>query len=1223
VARVTLGIATYNRDTYLGAAIRSALAQDYDDFELLVVCDGTTNLAVDAVLAGFDDPRLRIVRHERNLGIAAAYNTFISEGSGELIAMIGDDDVCVVDRLRRQVEIFDSYEDTGVVHGDAVIIDAAGNAVGTWTSQDFTRPELVASFYRVHNQLIDPSRMVHRRVYEAVGGYNQDFPIAQDFEFWLRAAERFRFRHCPGGPIVGVRRHGENASDESALAREIADVERALDGAIDRYGLRELVPEVAWGELDPAAAQRAALLRLADLLEQRRLPLSGLAARLRARAHDLAVPVRRTRGSGARRLLIAAYGWNDSGGGTAVPRLAAKELVRRGWDVTVFHAAVRRIADAPPYAVREWEEDGVALVGVHNRPNALFDVGRPERELHDPQVAAAFAQALDQKEPDVVHFHNLHNLGASLLDQVAARGIPSFFSAHNYWLICPRAYLLTGAGTICPGPGDRGGACASCTGGHDRTGHQRRLADIRVRAGRALSAILAPSVSVRRTLVNAGYPEELVDVVRQAMPQDQEIWEQVGARRPSGLRGSELTVGFVGSAFPHKGPQLLVEAAQHTRARVRVQIHGEIAPRFAEQLRRIDRRGVVELGGAFTASELPQRLGAIDVAALPSLWWDCAPLAAAESRAARLPLVVPRLGGLAEVVSDEQDGLLFDGLDATALACQLDRLAAEPGLLERLQANIEPPRSFASYIDQLEAYYAGERPGRPQPGEQLEPSVLWQGDQSLALSLSVINREISSRLPGNVQRISRKGVFEAGDAPLPQLADIEVRHQWPPDFGPARAGRLAVIQPWEFGAIPLEWVGQLRENVDELWVPSEYVRSMYVAGGIDPERVVTIPNGVDTDVFAPEGARYPLDCDADAVRFLYHGGMIWRKGHDVLLRAWLEAFAGREDVVLVVKTVGSNNVYKHGDGSAIAEHAAAGALPRVILLQDELPAGELASLYRACDVFVHPYRGEGFAMGVLEAMACGLPVVVTAGGPTDEFCPREAGWRINSVIGQFPSDRVDRFDTAGRPWLLEPVHEHLVELLRAAADDPAGRKSRGAAGRVAAARLTWDAAAERYAERIRALERTRPKLAGAIEPEPYPLGGDRAQQLLAVPAWRGRDRLPELLAQWCTQAARDSGATLVLLADPELDGSPAELEARVHEAAAEAGCDLAGAGDINLLMEPHVIDRDARLHAAIDAFVVLHPGCPGHERLARARGIPVLEPSEVLGVLERTLQAVA
>jgi len=141
----------------------------------------------------------------------------------------------------------------------------------------------------------------------------------------------------------------------------------------------------------------------------------------------------------ARRLMMTAFGWNDPGGGTTVPRLAAKELARRGWEVTVFHAAVKPAAGQPAYHVAEWEEDGVRLVGVHNRPHGLWDRERPLRELDDPPITAAFAAELDRVAPDVVHFHNLHNLGAALIDQTAARGIPSWFTTHNYWLICPRA----------------------------------------------------------------------------------------------------------------------------------------------------------------------------------------------------------------------------------------------------------------------------------------------------------------------------------------------------------------------------------------------------------------------------------------------------------------------------------------------------------------------------------------------------------------------------------------------------------------------------------------------------------------------------------------------------------------------------------------------------------------------------------------------------------------
>jgi glycosyltransferase involved in cell wall biosynthesis len=1223
---VTLGIATYNRDTYLGEAVRSALAQDYDDFEVLVVCDGSTNPAVESVLAGFEDPRLRVVRHKRNLGIAAAYNTFVSAGRGELIAMLGDDDVCGVDRLRRQVEIFDRHPDTGVVHGDAVIIDEAGTAIGAWPSRDFTPAELVSAFFRSHNHLVDPTRMVHRRVYEAVGGYSNEFPVAQDLDFWLRAARSFRFRHCAGGPIVAVRRHGENASGDSARALEVADVERALESAMDLYPLAELVGELDWDRLDPYDAERAALLRLADLLEKRLLPLPSLAGRLRSRAASLPAPrpgARQAPG-GPRKIVITAFGWNDSGGGTAVPRLAAKELAKRGWAVTVFHAAVGELEGAGPYAIREWAEDGVDLVGVYNRPSMLFDAAHPDRELDDPPIAAAFASLLDRVRPDVVHFHNLHNLGASLFDHAAARGIPSFFSTHNYWLICPRAYLLTGAGAICSGPGDRGGDCAGCVGGHDTMAYQRRLAEIRSRAERSLTACLAVSHSVRQTLLAEGYSPALIDVVRQAMPQDREIWERVGAPRRPGRIGDVLTVGFIGSAYPHKGPQLLVEAAQRTDTDVRVRIHGEVPARFADELRALDRRGVVELSGAFTAERLPELLAGIDAAALPSLWWDCAPLAAAECRAARLPLLVPRLGGLAEVIDDERDGLMFEGLDAADLARKLDRLASEPGLLERLQGAITAPRAFTDYIDELEAYYAGERPGAVSGGAPaMAPSVRWQGDHGLALSLSIVNREISGRLSGPVQRVGRDGAPIEGDAPLPHIADVEVRHQWPPDLRPAAAGRLAVIQPWEFGAIPRSWVGPLAANVDELWVPSDYVRGMYIDAGIDPERVVAIPNGVDLEVFSPTGEQYPLEQAGDRLRFLFHGGLIWRKGHDLLLAAWREAFADRDDVVLVVKNVGANSVYRTGDGAELQAHAAAGTLPRIVLVGDELTDRDLASLYRACDVFVHPYRGEGFAMGVLEAMACGLPSIITAGGPTDEFCPDAASWRIRSRRAQFASDRVDSLETVGRPWVLEPDHAHLVELLRAAAEGTDERRERGAAASVAARELSWDTVAARYRERIERLAAMTPRNSVQSEQQPYPLSDAGGLRVLATPAWRGGDRLGELLAAWCSPAARASLASLILVADPNIDGTPEELEARVRAAAEQAGCELADAGDINLVMEPISAARDVRLHAAADAYVVLHGGAPGHERFARAAGNRLLDSGAVEALLEANAVAVA
>src|SRR5256885_15427294 len=121
--------------------------------------------------------------------------------------MLGDDALCEPDRLGRCVAIFARHPDTGIVHGDAVVIDADGREVGRWKSGELPPAELLELLVRRHNYLIDPTRMVHRRVYEEIGGYREGYLTSQDFHFWMRAVTPVRFRHCARGPIIRFRRH--------------------------------------------------------------------------------------------------------------------------------------------------------------------------------------------------------------------------------------------------------------------------------------------------------------------------------------------------------------------------------------------------------------------------------------------------------------------------------------------------------------------------------------------------------------------------------------------------------------------------------------------------------------------------------------------------------------------------------------------------------------------------------------------------------------------------------------------------------------------------------------------------------------------------------------------------------------------------------------------------------------------------------------------------------
>ena len=382
--RVTLGVATYERDTYLEEAVASCLQQTYRDLEVLVVLDGGRNPAIDEVLARFDDPRLRIVRHEANRGIAEAYNTIVREARGELIAMLGDDDRlrCPI-ASRRQVAVFDRHPDTGVVHGAATVIDGAGvSARRLAQPRPFRRTSSLRHLCAAQH-LVDPSRMVHRRVYEAVGGYDAAYPLARTSTSGCAPCARFRFRDVPGAPLIGFRRHGENSSDESARDLEVQEVERALRTLIDAAPLRELVPELDWGVMLP---QRGRAPRARGPGRRLRVRAAGRFPGWRASCAPAPprVPAPPRPAPDGRKIVMTAFGFNDTGGGTTVPRMAAKELARRGWDVTVFHAAVRPDRRAQPYDVREWIEDGVRLVGIHNRPHGPVRPRQPAARARRP-----------------------------------------------------------------------------------------------------------------------------------------------------------------------------------------------------------------------------------------------------------------------------------------------------------------------------------------------------------------------------------------------------------------------------------------------------------------------------------------------------------------------------------------------------------------------------------------------------------------------------------------------------------------------------------------------------------------------------------------------------------------------------------------------------------------------------------------------------------------------
>lgn len=422
---------------------------------------------------------------------------------------------------------------------------------------------------------------------------------------------------------------------------------------------------------------------------------------------------------------------------------------------------------------------------------------------------------------------------------------------------------------------------------------------------------------------------------------------------------------------------------------------------------------------------------------------------------------------------------------------------AEANLQQPLRAG--RPAETASGAPIASPLPPASRPAaHPVPPARIEPvgfqahlgrplRVRWEGDFFIHSSLARVNREFCLGLlaSGDVELSLReletpwKRLSPRDDARLSHLLscrdrtlsgppDVVVRHHFPPNWERPEAGKLIVIQPWEYSHLPAAWARGARDGVDELWAYSRWVRDVYVRSGVPAERVHVVPLGVRADHFQPSGRRFPLP-EARRTRLLFVGGALHRKGIDLLLDAYRAAFQADDDVSLIVKDFGAATFYQaEGLRGGLEQALADRQGPPVIYLDHDLSEARLAALYRACHCVVLPYRGEGFALAPLEGMACGLPAIVTAGGATDDYCDDAAALRLPFRRRRLEADHPAASEHPA--WILEPDRDALVKALRWVHEHPEAAAQRGKAARQAVVeQWTWEHAVSRCRERLAAV----------------------------------------------------------------------------------------------------------------------------------------------------------
>ncbi len=219
---------------------------------------------------------------------------------------------------------------------------------------------------------------------------------------------------------------------------------------------------------------------------------------------------------------------------------------------------------------------------------------------------------------------------------------------------------------------------------------------------------------------------------------------------------------------------------------------------------------------------------------------------------------------------------------------------------------------------------------------------------------------------------------------------------------------------------------------------SRWSRDRIADFGFPAEKICILPLGVDTTIFYPFAAeqraamRAGIGIHPEEVLFVNVGGALWNKGGDLLLRAFAALRARGCPARLIVKDQrGLYGVAFEAVVAKVIQDCPAlrdpGTLAAISVISGNLFPRQLSELYAIADCYVSPYRAEGFNLPALESIACGSPVIVTAGGATDDFCSEGVAVRIPGKAGtvEIGPPRAGRY--------IEPDLDALIEAMSAVA----------------------------------------------------------------------------------------------------------------------------------------------------------------------------------------------
>jgi glycosyltransferase involved in cell wall biosynthesis len=233
--KVSVLMPVYNNAAYLKEAIASILNQTFQDFELLIIDDGSTDNSL-TILQEFaeQDPRIS-VRSQANQGVSPTRNELLRQAKGDYIAVMDGDDIALPERLAQQVAFLDSHPEILCVGGAYAMIDPEGQVL-THIYPPLQDADIQTQMLSGSTAIQHPCAMARRQAVLQAGGYDEALKASIDLDLWLRLGELGSLANLPD-VVLHYRLH-PNSISERSTARQSQYAKEACERAWQRRGIQ-------------------------------------------------------------------------------------------------------------------------------------------------------------------------------------------------------------------------------------------------------------------------------------------------------------------------------------------------------------------------------------------------------------------------------------------------------------------------------------------------------------------------------------------------------------------------------------------------------------------------------------------------------------------------------------------------------------------------------------------------------------------------------------------------------------------------------------------------------------------------------------------------------------------------------------------------------------------------------------------------------------------------